>query len=61
MMMYFGQSRNTQRRGRLQWGKRSRILSVKTRVINGLVVFDLPEDSEPVTSERVKELEAEER
>ncbi len=34
---------------------------VKTRVINGLVVFDLPEDSERVTSERVKELEAEER
>jgi len=29
---------------------------VKTRVINGLMVFDLPEDSEPVTSERVKEL-----
>jgi hypothetical protein len=34
---------------------------VKTRVVNGLVVFDLPEDSEVVTSERVKELEAEEQ
>jgi hypothetical protein len=33
----------------------------KTRVVNGLVVFDLPEDSEPVTSEQVKKLEAEER
>jgi len=29
---------------------------VKTRVINGLVVFDLPEGSELITSERVKEL-----
>jgi hypothetical protein len=34
---------------------------VKTRVVNGLVVFDVPEDSEPVTSEQVKRLEAEER
>lgn len=34
---------------------------VKTRVVNGLVVFDLPEDSEVVKSERVKELEAEEQ
>lgn len=34
---------------------------VKTRVVNGLVVFDLPEDSDPVTSELVKRLEAEER
>ena len=34
---------------------------VTTRVVNGLVVFDLPEDSEVVTSERVKELEAEEQ
>ena len=31
---------------------------VKTRVINGLVVFDVPESSEPVTSELVKQLEA---
>jgi hypothetical protein len=33
----------------------------KTRVVNGLVVFDVPEDSEPVTSELVKRLDAEER
>jgi hypothetical protein len=33
----------------------------KTRVVNGLVIFDVPEDSEPVTSEQVKRLEAEER
>jgi hypothetical protein len=33
----------------------------KTRVVNGLVVFDVPEDSKPVTSEQVKRLEAEER
>jgi hypothetical protein len=32
---------------------------VKTRVVNGLVVFDVPEDSETVTSDRVKQLEAE--
>jgi hypothetical protein len=31
----------------------------KTRVMNGLVVFDVPADSEPVTSELVKRLEAE--
>lgn len=29
---------------------------VKTRVVNGLVVFDVPEGSERITSERVKEL-----
>ena len=34
---------------------------VKTRVVNGLVVFDVPEDSRRVTSEQVKQLEAEER
>ncbi len=33
---------------------------VKTRVVNGLVVFDVPEDSEAVTSELVKQLEADE-
>ena len=33
---------------------------VKTRVVNGLVVFDVPEDSEAVTSKLVKELEADE-
>ncbi|MGB9071884.1 MAG: hypothetical protein WCC22_04385 [Terriglobales bacterium] len=33
----------------------------KTRVVNGLVVFDVPEDSEPVTTELVKRLEAEDR
>jgi hypothetical protein len=33
----------------------------KTRVVNGLVVFDVPEGSERVTSEHVKRLEAEER
>ena len=32
----------------------------KTRAINGLVVFDLSEESEPVTSELVKRLQAEE-
>jgi hypothetical protein len=32
----------------------------KTRRVNGLVVFDLPTDSEPVTTEQVKRLEAEE-
>jgi hypothetical protein len=34
---------------------------VKTRVVNGLVVFDVPADSAPVTSELVKRLEAEDR
>ena len=34
---------------------------VKTRVVNGLVVFDVPEGSERVTSELVKRLEAEEQ
>ena len=34
---------------------------VKTRSVNGLVVFDLPEDAEPVSSEFVKRLETEER
>jgi len=34
---------------------------VKTRVVNGLVVFDVPEDSEAFTSELVKQLEADER
>ena len=33
---------------------------VKKRVVNGLVIFDVPADSEPVTSELVKRLEAEE-
>jgi hypothetical protein len=33
---------------------------VKTRVVNGLVVFDVPEDSQAVTSELVKQLEADE-
>jgi hypothetical protein len=33
---------------------------VKTRVVNGLIVFDVPEDSEPVTSELVKQLEIDE-
>ena len=33
----------------------------KTRVMNGLVVFDVSEDGESVTSEQVKGLEAEER
>lgn len=33
----------------------------KTRVVNGLVVFDVPENTEPVTSEHVKRLEAEAR
>jgi hypothetical protein len=33
---------------------------VKTRVVNGLVVFDVPEESDPVTSALVKRLEAEE-
>jgi hypothetical protein len=34
---------------------------VKTRVVNGLCVFDLPEDSDPTTTEDVKRLESEER
>lgn len=34
---------------------------VKTRVVNGFVVFDVPEDGEPVTSALVKRLEAEEQ
>jgi hypothetical protein len=29
-------------------------------VVNGLVVFDVPEDSQAVTSELVKQLEADE-
>jgi hypothetical protein len=33
---------------------------VKTRVVNGLIVFDVPEGSEPVTSELVKQLEIDE-
>ena len=33
---------------------------VKTRMVNGLIVFDVPEGSEPVTSELVKQLEADE-
>lgn len=33
----------------------------KTRVVNGLVVFDVPNDSEAITSEQVRRLEAEER
>jgi hypothetical protein len=32
----------------------------KTRIVNGLVVFDLPENCKPVTSEQVKKLEARE-
>lgn len=32
---------------------------LKTRKVNGLVVFDLPEDSPVVTTEQVKKLEAE--
>jgi hypothetical protein len=34
---------------------------VKTRMVNGLVVFDVPSDGDPVTSKLVKRLEAEER
>jgi hypothetical protein len=33
---------------------------VKTRAVNGLVVFDVSEDGEPVTSELVERLEDEE-
>ncbi len=33
---------------------------VKTRMVNGLVVFDVPKDSDSVSSELVKRLEAEE-
>jgi hypothetical protein len=33
----------------------------KTWVVNGLVVLDVPGDSEPVTTELVKRLEAEDR
>jgi hypothetical protein len=31
----------------------------RTRKVNGLVIFDLPDDTETVTSEHVKKLEAE--
>jgi hypothetical protein len=31
----------------------------RTRKVNGLVIFDLPEDTKPLTSEQVKKLEAE--
>jgi hypothetical protein len=31
----------------------------RTRKLNGLVIFDLPEDTKPLTSEQVKKLEAE--
>jgi hypothetical protein len=31
----------------------------RTKVVNGLIVFDLPPDSPPVTSAKVKELESE--
>ena len=33
----------------------------KTRQVNSLVIFDLPEDTSFVTSEHVKELESEDR
>jgi hypothetical protein len=33
---------------------------VKTRVVNSLIVFDVPESSEVVTSELVKQLEVDE-
>jgi hypothetical protein len=33
---------------------------VKTQVVNGLIVFDVPEGSEPVTAELVKQLEIDE-
>jgi hypothetical protein len=33
---------------------------VKTRVVNGLKIFDVPKGSAPVTSELVKQLEADE-
>jgi hypothetical protein len=41
--------------------RRGLIAPPKTRVMNGLVVFDVSEDGESVTSEQVKGLEAEER
>lgn len=31
-----------------------------TKIVNGLRVFDVPPDSPPITTERIKELEAEE-
>ena len=40
--------------------RRGLTASVKTRVVNGLVVFDVPQSTDPVTSELVKRLEAEE-
>ena len=30
-----------------------------TRMVNGIVVFDVPPDSPPITSARIKELESE--
>jgi hypothetical protein len=41
--------------------RRGLSVPVKTRIVNGLVVFDVPADSDPVTSELVKRLEAEEQ
>jgi hypothetical protein len=34
---------------------------VKTKTVNGLMIFDVPDSSETVTSEQVKRLAAEER
>lgn len=33
--------------------------TLQTRLVNGIYVVDVPPDSPPVTSERIKELEAE--
>jgi hypothetical protein len=32
-----------------------------TRIVNGFVVFDVPADSSPITSKRVKQLETEDQ
>jgi hypothetical protein len=40
--------------------RRSLRAPVKTRVVNGLIVFDVPEGGGRVTSELVKQLEADE-
>jgi hypothetical protein len=40
---------------------RAQSTTVKTRRINGLLIFYLPEDAEPISSEDVKRLDTAER
>jgi hypothetical protein len=48
-----------QNNGRLAGGRAVAAKRTPTRIVNGLVVFDLPPGSPPVTSEKVRELESE--